>query len=341
MAIIVAFLLPLTSHAEVNWDAASVKKVPLFYPGMASWEFLTGPDHSTGANAVTRLEKPCQECHVKEDRVDLFADDIMKGKLRRKSREVPFEPDPPQGISAFISLELQAAYDDTNFYMRLKWPSPEGASFKNPSDVSRGFYDRVAVQLNGSLRSFSKAGCFMSCHDDVSYMLDAPTEEEVMANPFYAKQRRKDVRLYAYVTRAKGWSNLRSEQEMEKLLKADPIKAGAIIDLWIAGFRGAEPVTSDESIFYDRIKDSTKDIKVEGTWQNGFYTVTIKRALTNEDPMDIQFQEGKTFTVGIAVYDQKNGYRKHHVSFPLSITLGGGKADVAAMKIVEGKQQVK
>lgn len=332
MAIIVAFLFPLTSHAEVNWDKVSVKKVPLFYPGMTSWEFLTGSDHASGANAVLRLEKPCQDCHVKEDRVDLFADDIMKGKLRRKSREVPFEPEPPQGITAFISLELQTAYDDASFYMKLKWPSPEGSSFKNPSDVSRGFYDRVAVQLNGALRSFSKAGCFMSCHDDVAYMLDAPSEAEVMSNPFYAKQKRRDVRLYAYVTRNKKWSNFKPDEEMEKYLKA-----GAIIDLWIAGFRGAEPVTSDESIFYDRIKDSTKDIKVEGTWEDGFYTVTIKRALTTEDPMDIQLQEGKAFTVGIAVYDQKNGYRKHHVSFPLSISLGGGKADVAAVKIVKSK----
>ncbi|MEK7851383.1 MAG: ethylbenzene dehydrogenase-related protein [Deltaproteobacteria bacterium] len=336
LAVIVALLLPLASHAEVNWDAVSVKKVPLFYPGMTSWDFLTGPDHASGANAVTRLEKPCQDCHVKEDRVDLFADDIMKGKLRRKSREVPFEPEPPQGIKAFISLDMQTAYDDKNFYMRLKWPSPEGVSFKNPGDVSRGFYDRVAVQLNGNLRSFSKAGCFMSCHDDVSYMLDAPSAEEVMAHPFYGKQRRKDVRLYAYATRNKKWSDFKPEEEMEKYLKA-----GAIIDLWIAGFRGPEVITSDESIFYDRIKDSTKNIKVEGTWEGGFYTITIKRPLTTEDPMDIQLQEGKTFTVGIAVYDQKNGYRKHHVSFPLSITLGGGKADVAAMKIVEGKQQVK
>lgn len=336
LALIVALLLPVASHAEVNWDAVSVKKVPLFYPGMTSWDFLTGPDHASGANAVTRLEKPCQDCHVKEDRVDLFADDILKGKLRRKSREVPFEPEPPQGITAFISLGLQTAYDSANFYLRLKWPSPEGVSFKNPSDVSRGFYDRVAVQLNGNLRSFSKAGCFMSCHDDVSHMLDAPSAEEVMSSPFYAKQKRKDVRLYAYATRNRGWSDLKPEEEMEKYLKA-----GAIIDLWIAGFRGPEVITSDESIFYDRVKDSTKNIKVEGTWEDGFYTVTIKRPLTTQDPMDIQFQEGKTFTVGIAIYDQKNGYRKHHVSFPLSITLGGGKADVAAMKIVEGKQQVK
>lgn len=336
LALITFLLFPISAAAEVNWGTVAIKRVSLFYPGMTSWEFLTGTDHSTGANAVARLEKRCQDCHVKEDRIDIFADDIMKGKLIRKSRESPFEPEPPKGITPFITLELQAAYDATDFYLHLKWPSPEGVSFKNPADVSRGFYDRVAIQLNGNLRSFSKAGCFMSCHDDVSYMLDAPSEEEVMAHPFYAKQKRKDVRLYAYATRNKDWSDFKPEGEMEKYLKA-----GAIIDLWIVGFRGEEPITSDESIFYDRIKDSTKNIKVEGTWENGFYTITIKRPLATQDPMDIQMQEGKTFTIGIAVYDQKNGYRKHHVSFPISITIGGGEADVSAVKLTEKKQQVK
>lgn len=334
--IVILFLSPIPVQAEVDWSTVAVKKVHLFYPGMMSWEFLTGPDHSTGANAVARLEKSCKDCHITGDRIDIFADDIMKGKLRRKSREIPFEPEPPKGVPGFIDLEMQAAYDAANFYLRLRWPSPEGASFKRPADVSRGFFDRIAIQMNGNLKSFSVAGCFMSCHDDVSYMPDAPSEEEVMAHPFYGKQKRTDVRLYAYVTRTMGWSSLRPEAGMEKYLKG-----GAVIDLWIAGFMGRDMFTSDESIFYDRVGDSHKDIKADGTWQDGFYTVTIKRRLTNGDPMDIQFQEGKRFTAGIAVYDQKNGYRKHHVSFPVTVSLGGGDADVIAVKVGDTIPQVK
>jgi len=328
--VVFLFLFPLHSLAEVNWSRVAVKKVHLFYPGVTSWEFLTGPDHSTGANAVKELQKRCSDCHLNGERIDIFADDIMTGKLRRKSRGIPFEPYPPKGITGFIDLEMQAAYDASNFYMRLRWPSPEGASFKRPADVSRGFFDRVAVQLNGNLKSFSMAGCFMSCHDDVSYMPDAPSEEEITAHPFYGRQKRSDVRLYAYVTRGKGWSSMRSEQEMAKYLNA-----GAVIDLWIVGFMGRELFTSDESIFYDRVSDSHKDIKAEGDWQNGYYTVAIKRSLKTDDPMDIQLNVGKTFTAGIAVYDLKNGYRKHHVSFPVSISLGGGPADITAARIDE------
>lgn len=323
-------LIPAASHAEVDWNAVPVKKVALFYPGMTSWEYLVSQDHATGGNAVARGEKACQECHVKEGRFDIFADDILKGKLKIKSRGISLEPEPPKGITGFKDADVQAAYDSTNLYLRLKWPSPEGASFKDPSLEAKGLSDRIAIQLNGNLKSFSKAGCFMACHNDNAYMPDSPSEDEVAAHPFYSKQKRKDVRLYAYFTRARGWSNLKPEQEMEKYLKA-----GGFMDLWVAGFKGHDVVTSDESIFYDRTTDSSQDLSAQGGWENGFYTLTIQRKLTTQDQMDIQLKEGKAFTVGLALYDNKNGHRKHYVSFPVSVSLGGVQAEVTAMKMTE------
>lgn len=321
-------LLPALAHAEANWTAIPSKKVSMFYPGMTSWEFLVGKDHETGGNAVARGEKACQECHIKEGRYDIFADDIVKGKLRIKGSDVAFEPEPLKGMSGFKDVEIQAAYDATDFYLRLRWASPEGASFKDASLDAKGLSDRIAIQFNGNLKSFNKNGCFTSCHSDNAYMYNAPAEEEVSANPFYAKQKRKDVRLYAYFTRSKGWSALKPEQEMDKYLKA-----GGFIDLWVAGFKGKDVVVSDESIFYDRIKDSSQDITAQGSWQDGFYTMEIKRKLTTQDQMDIQMQEGKGFTLGIAVYDNKYGNRKHYVSFPVSVVLGTGQAEIAAVKI--------
>ncbi len=327
-------LLPATSYAEVDWNAVPVKKVAMFYPGMTSWEYLVGSDHATGGNAVSRGEKACQDCHVKEGRFDIFAEDILKGKIRIKSKGISLEPEPPKGITGFKDVDVQAAYDSANLYFRLKWPSPEGASFKDPSLDAKGLSDRVAIQLNGNLRSFSKAGCFMSCHNDSAYMPDSPTEDEVSANPFYAGQKRKDVRLYAYFTRSRGWSSLKPEQDMEKYLKA-----GGFMDLWVAGFKGKDVVVSDESIFYDRVRDSSQDLSAQGAWQDGFYTLVIQRKLTTQDKMDIQLQEGKSFTVGLALYDNKNGHRKHYVSFPVSVTLGGGQAEITAVKTVEAVPQ--
>lgn len=323
-------LLPIVVCAEVDWGIVAANKVPMFYPGMTSWEFLVGPDHSTGANAVAKGEKSCQDCHVKEGRFDIFADDIIKGKLRIKGSNTPFEPEPLKGLPGFKDLEVQAAYDATDFYLRLKWPSLEGASFKDPSLDAKGLSDRIAIQFNGNLKAFNKNGCFMTCHNDAAHMQDSPSEDEVSANPFYEKQKRKDVRLYAYFTRTKGWAGLRPEQDMEKYLKA-----GGFMDLWVAGFKGQDVVISDESVFYDRIKDSSQDITAQGGWQDGFYTLVISRKLKTQDQMDIQLLDGKTFTIGLAVYDNKNGNRKHYVTFPVSVSLGTGQADITAVKIAE------
>lgn len=325
-------LIPAASGAEVDWNTVPGKSVSLFYPGVASWEYLVGSDHSIGANAVIRGERACQDCHITDGMLNIRADDIIKGKLRIKSRKIPFEPEPPKGLSGLKDIEVQAAYDAANFYLRLKWPSLEGAGFKDPSLYDKGDYDRVSVQLNGNIRSFGKAGCFISCHNDTAHMPDSPAESAVYANPFYYKQKRRDVRSYAYFTRTRGWSSLKPEQEMERYLKS-----GGFMDLWVVGFKGQEVVTSDESIFYDRVKDTSQDIEAQGSWQDGFYTVVITRKLTTKDRMDIQFQEGKAFTVGFAVHDDNSGHRKHFVSFPVSVILGKGQADLTAAKITEVK----
>lgn len=334
--ILVLLLFPFAVHAEVNWDTVPAKKVTLFYPGMASWEYLVSKDHPTGADPVARGEKGCQDCHLKEGIVNIPADEIVKGKLRIKSKGIALEPVPPMGLSGFKELEIQAAYDTANIYLRLKWPSPEGAGFRDPSLEAKGLSDRVAIQLNGNLKSFGKAGCFISCHNDMAYMPDSPTDSEIAAAPFYAKQKRKDVRHYAYFTRSKGWSGLKREQDMERYLKS-----GGFMDLWVAGFKGEEVVVSDESVFSDRSKDSSQDISAQGAWQDGFYTVIITRELAPKDQMDIQLKEGKGFYAGLAVYDNKNGNRKHYVSFPFNIMLGGRQADVTAVKIPEGVPLVK
>ena len=329
-------LFPYSVHAEANWDAVPVKRVQLFYPGTASWEYLVGKEHAVGAGAVIRGEKKCQDCHENEGIVNIRADEIVKGKLYTKNSTVALEPLPPVGIPGLLELEIQAAYDAENFYLKLKWPSPEGASSKDLSLNDKGLADIVSIQLNGNIKSFSKAGCFITCHDDMANMPVSPTEADVMAAPFYAKQKRRDVRHYTYYTRNKGWAGLKPDHELERYLKAE-----GFIDLWVAGFKGQEVVFSDESVLSDRIKDLSQDISAQGFWQGGFYTVVIERKLTTIDKMDIRLREGKGFYMGLAVYDNKNGNRRHYVSFPLSVELGGKKADVIAVKTMVEVPQAK
>lgn len=335
----VVFLLLLFAYpvsAEVNWELLPAKKVQLFYPGTASWEYLVGKEHASAADAVVRGLKRCQDCHENEGVVNIRADEIVNGTLHMKNGSVPLEPVPPGRTPGLLEVEIQTAYDAGNLYLRFRWPSPEGASFKDPSLDDKGLADRVAIQLNGNIRAFAKAGCFITCHDDMANMPGSPADSELLAVPYYSKLNRKDVRHYAYYTRSNGWSGLKSNEDVERYLKA-----GGFVDLWTAGFKGQELVVSDESVLSDRIKDASRDISAQGIWQDGYYAVVITRKLMTADRMDIQLKEGKRFYIGLAIYDKRTGNRKHYVSFPLSVSIGGKNADLAAVKIAEDAPQAK
>ena len=62
---------------DINWDKVSSQKIALFYPGVASWEFLTSDDHRLGGRNIKEGKKSCPECHLsKSGEFDLRAEDI-------------------------------------------------------------------------------------------------------------------------------------------------------------------------------------------------------------------------------------------------------------------------
>lgn len=72
-------------------------------------------------------------------------------------------------------------------------------------------------------------------------------------------------------------------------------------------------------------------LQADGKWENGYYTVVLKRKLQTGDQRDIQVKDGDNIAIGIAVHDQAS-HRKHFVSFPMSIGLGTD-GDIKAEKI--------
>lgn len=291
-------------------------KITLFYPGVASWEFLNSDDHNLGAKNIKQGKKSCPHCHVsKTGELDVRSNDIAKGNLLMKKSQKPFEPDPLPAKKGFLDLNLQAAYDEEHIYIRLQWPS-SGASWNNQKLSEEKFSDEVAIQLNKGQDYFKRYGCFISCHNDLNSMPESPSKEEVKKHPYYGPVKREDVRLYAYYTRNNGWANVKNNKELKELLKNN-----GLIDIWKAEFKGKEVTTEDEWLFEDRQKDDQEDIKSYGTWENGNYTVVMKRKLQTWDQRDIQLKDGDEVAIGIAIHDQAK-QRKHFVSFPMSIGLG-------------------
>ena len=69
----------------------------------------------------------------------------------------------------------------------------------------------------------------------------------------------------------------------------------------------------------------------KGEWQDGVYTVVLRRKLDTGHPEDdIKLEIGKVYTFGFSVHDDAAGKRAHHVSFPVTVSIGPGKADIQA-----------
>jgi len=295
------------SAADIDWGSVPVKKVKVFYPGQASWDFLRDQDHGTGSAPVKTQKKACAECHVGETgEYDINSDQIITGDLKRSKSKEPLEPQGISGAKGFKDVSLQAAYDAQNLYLRLQWLG-SGASVADASLEDRA--DRVSIQIANKIGTFKKYGCFITCHDN---------EEEMPAN------RGEKVTLYGYYTRDKD-GNVKDKDTLDGYHSK-----GQFIDLIEASFVGKEVKAADMYILDARTEDHN-DVTATGSYDNGTYTVVLTRKLDTGDKDDLVLQDGADFDIGIAIHDNKNHERKHYTSFPLSIGLSA-PADVAAKK---------
>ena len=324
LSILCCIIPSVAFAADIDWKGIQPYKVRLFYPGVSSWEYLTSKDHGIGRYSVINNKKSCAGCHISKGLTfDLRDQEIVRGSLKMKESKRQFEPSPMQDKPASMTAFIQAAYDDEYIYFRVQWDSA-GKSWNNPATER---FDGVAMQINAGRPEFEKFGCFIACHDYQNTMPDSPSKDKVAKHPYYAKLKRDDVRLYAFYTRNNGWEDIKDDASLADLLEKD-----GLIDLWYVSINGKNMEVKDESIFADRRDDSKNDIEASGTWENGKYTVIMKRKLVTMDQEDVQLKAGSSLNVGLAIHDDWAQKRTHYVSFPISIGLGT-KGTITATKI--------
>ena len=304
-------LLTFTANlqAEPDWSSIDSQTVTTFWPGVSSWQFLVAEDHGTGVKPVVKNKKSCAKCHVsKKGEFDIAADELVSGELTMSVTEARFEPAPKEGLDGYMDIQVQAAYDDNNVYLKVTWPSA-GTSFNDAAVADNGMADRVSIQMaTKKVKTFKNFGCYIACHDD---MVDMP----------------KDAgrKLYAEFSMKKG------KALPQKMLDTFKSK-GMIIDQWIAAFHGNEVKASDEYIISDREADNA-DVMTTGTYADGNYSVVFTRPLVTTDEGDVQLKDGDTVSISIAIHEKNSNSRFHYTSFPVSVGLGGKKADIVASKL--------
>lgn len=315
LAIVLFAATDNVAAADIDWNRVDRSEVMLFYPGVASWEFLNGDDHRLGGREIKKGKKDCRHCHMsKEGGLDLKAAEIAAGSMKMKKSHNAFEPEPVAGKKGMISARVQAAYDADYAYIRVEWDS-KGAGWKK-----KGEPDRVSIQMNRMEPAFARYGCFVTCHNDANSMPNSPSRKEVASNPAY--HGREEVRLYAYY----------AKNSWDSPLPGNEAKArGGLIDLKSIEFEGGKVTARDGWVFDDRAWEEQDSTGV-GAFANNRYSAVFKFRLRSSDRFDVSVSEGDTLPVAFAIHDEGAPKRKHYVSFPLAIGIGAA-GDLRAIKL--------
>jgi hypothetical protein len=271
--------------AAPDWSKVPAKKMHVFYPGASPVEWImNGVEHS-GAKGLRKGEA-CTGCH--EEEIATFGQKMSSGEK--------IEPKPIKGKAPGIPVNVQAAHDGTNLYLRFTWKQPNGGGPKMDADnqVKVAFMlanDGIMVKdAKGKEVDMSKqGGCWATCHEDSRTMPNA-----------------KDDKKTKYV-----------------------VDAGKFYDLlqWTSkDNKGHDGMVSDKRV----MQGGKALVEAKGENKGGEWSVTFTRKLTGGDG-DIALAAGKLYNFGFAIHDDHTIGRFHHVS--LGYTLGiDAKGDITAAK---------
>jgi hypothetical protein len=260
--------------APSDWSAIPTHTVALFYPGQSSYDWLRSPAHRRADRQVMEGES-CVSCHEGEEAE--IGELIVSGEK--------LEPAPIEGKEGAIELQVQAAYDDENLYLRFQWPTQldrpgqmhdylrydgQGWAFyggaRSDEEVRSGeqpplYEDRLAIMIDdGSVPLFAEQGCWLTCHTAMRDMPDEASSDAVRAHPLIGEALgESDVRKYLPGSRTDegaSWDQIKSADEIAAL-KAE----GHFLDLmqWRAHRSNPVNMADDGYVLEYRLFDAGKN----------------------------------------------------------------------------------
>lgn len=299
-------MLAAGSASAVDWSGVPANKITLFYPGQTSWEFILIPSQHDGAEKF-RGGKDCLECHKGEE--PDMGKDMVSGK-KHESNPIPDKP-------GSLPVDVKITYDQERLYVQMSWKDTGFKAAKHDSDKLL----HVNMMLgDGTVPSFSRGGCWATCHADLKGMPDASSGADL--TKYLARSRTK-------MSAKGGGENYKSDSDLQGMLND-----GMFVEYWQAMIAdaSAKAVPVDGYILEKRHVNDTPAVSAEAALENGTWTVTLSRALKGSRAGEKSLTEGKTYYVGFAIHDGYADGRHHYVSFERTLTLGGGDGQLVAKK---------
>jgi hypothetical protein len=153
-----------TALASPDWNKIPAKTITVFYPGVSPIEWVTTGTEHGGARGLKKGET-CAGCHD-EETADM-------GQKMASGQKI--EPKPIKGKAGSIPVNVQAAHDDGNLYLRFAWKQPAGGAEKMDKDNPV----KLAVMLEGNtIPRAELSGCWETCHQDARTMPSAKDDQK-------------------------------------------------------------------------------------------------------------------------------------------------------------------
>ena len=319
-----------SSKSNIDWSGIEPAEVTLFFPGQSSMEWiLTGSDHG-GKRPFLKGDR-CFGCHEDEE-VDI-GDLIVSGDK--------VEPTPIPGKRGSILVNIQAAHDADNLYMRFQWedgehapiPFAEGGKMDSENPIKLAIMLATNDEENPKVEFAERAGCWQTCHHDVNYMPHQPDKSALAgstldsSNGFtkYLGESRTAIEIEGKGgAKRGGWDKLKDKAEIQSLLEE-----GTFMDL--LRYKSGTGESEDGYILAERVMTGGQGVHFSGSLNDGVWTVEMTRKLTSDQLGDISMNTEQTYNIGFAIHDDYSNSRFHHVSLGLKLGFDNDETEINAV----------
>ncbi len=298
------FQLALMASIGFSLSATEIqaRELILFQPGQSSWEWLLVPA-SHGGGKRMREGKTCLSCHDGEEKAI--------GKLIASGEKL--EPQPITGMSGYIGMNVEAAYDDKNVYLTLSWDDVASAKWGDQDAATN-----LTVSIGSpALNVAPVAGCWAACHSDQPGMSDPATGTEL--TKYLPGSRNK-------MSKTGGGTDRRTAAELDAQLAE-----GKYLEYWqvLLNEEGLQSV--GDGYFLDgRVANKDSAATATACNSNKKWTVEIVRPLKPAGKARHALSEGVEYTLSVALHQNHASGRFHYTSLPMRFVLGAGDAELNA-----------
>lgn len=253
-----------------------------------------------------------------------------------------------------LELEMKAVHNGKEVVLYFRWPDQEpslvkeawqfdGANWKR----QEGDEDRIALFFPiTQVAAFNVGGCAGLCHasEKGGYMATNSPGERVdlwhwksyRSNPLgfaddgYASVLPENAATGRMSDKGGGGDKRNETTDKTKpRYMQDPAKKptapGFLIDDEKVEIKDYSIFKAGDVIPYrilTRPSGDRGDIRAQGVWQDGYWTVVLHRKLNTGSPNDAVLQPGQSLVMGVAVYDNAGGADKYASLGLLSLVFG-------------------